>query len=369
MVNIDIGSMSAQGTSVATSVGSRVAALQQGIQSLNDFIEAHDLQGAAYTSAKQYATNVLTPLLRASILYSECVGEKTAALEQLYASYCSESLDSDVLEAQIRQYESSIQSAFTTYHLLSRDPDSSLSLQNNVLSTIHEMQSQLHQLRDKLRRLYQFHAASARTFESIASLEAALMTGLNQVQQSFTSYNSDTGFVTPKDMSWATEVSKKWKKREKIIDDYRRVVKKAESGVELTQEDLEAATKYQSNFPTNELPNSISNSIENSGEVESEKVLNWMGLAFTGNLAYKEAVASYKKIKNGTFWRSVVKSTKTGFKTWNQVMGDVNRFKIVKQAKKLDEMINGTGTFVKGSGIKGFTKSIGVLGALSAGPE
>ena len=190
----------------------------------------------------------MTPLLRASILYSECVGEKTAALEQLYASYCSESLDSDVLEAQIRQYESSIQSAFTTYHLLSRDPDSSLSLQNNVLSTIHEMQSQLHQLRDKLRRLYQFHAASARTFESIASLEAALMTGLNQVQQSFTSYNSATGFVAPKDMNWVVTVEGEWVKRsvERLYHD---VVKKVESGQYLTEDDISAIYSYAQLYP------------------------------------------------------------------------------------------------------------------------
>lgn len=80
----------------------------------------------------------------------------------------------------------------------------------------------------------------------------------------------------------------------------------------------------------------------------------------TANLFSREAIASGKKIKNGTWYGSSVKSTKSGFKTWKQVNGDVNRFKAVKNAKQYDEVLNGTGKI--GSGLKG----LGYLGAAGA---
>ncbi|WP_339099352.1 hypothetical protein IGL98_000214 [Enterococcus sp. DIV0840] len=80
----------------------------------------------------------------------------------------------------------------------------------------------------------------------------------------------------------------------------------------------------------------------------------------TANLLARETIASGKKIKNGTWHGSSVKSTKSGFKTWKQVNGDVNRFKAVKNAKHYDEVLNGTGKI--GSGLKG----LGYLGAAGA---
>ncbi|EUJ43456.1 hypothetical protein [Listeria riparia] len=62
-----------------------------------------------------------------------------------------------------------------------------------------------------------------------------------------------------------------------------------------------------------------------------------------------------KKIKGGTWHNSPVKSTKSGLKTWKQVNGDVSRFKDVKNARKVDSILNGTG--------KAFPKSLGVAGA------
>ncbi|WP_424554764.1 hypothetical protein [Streptococcus agalactiae] len=53
-------------------------------------------------------------------------------------------------------------------------------------------------------------------------------------------------------------------------------------------------------------------------------------------------------------------------KTWKQVNGEVNRFKDVREAKHLDQAINGTGEYVKGSGIKGAAKSVGYLGGTMA---
>mgnify|MGYP002737486562 FL=1 len=290
MVKVDMGSMSAQSTSVSSSVSSRVTALNQGVMALNDFLGADNLQGNAYSSAKQYAASVLTPLLQASILYSECVSEKTSSLERLYASYCSESLDSEELEAQIRQYESSMRSALNTYRILSRDPDSDPALRNSVLGTINTMQPQVNQLREKLRKLYQFNTASARSFESISSLETTLMSGLNQVKQSFSNYNPATGFVPPKDMTWVETVNSQWKKREEVVKAYHVAVNKVKNGQDLTDADVVAIAAYVKKYPNIELPEQVKSAYPINEFIENYGVSALAGLGvdeLTGKLYYK----------------------------------------------------------------------------------
>lgn len=90
--------------------------------------------------------------------------------------------------------------------------------------------------------------------------------------------------------------------------------------------------------------------------------ISFISYGITGHLASREAIASYHKIKNGTWCGKRVKSTTSGYKTWKQVNGDVSRYKAVQNAKRLDELANGTGTVVRGTGIKGVAKSVGILG-------
>ena len=65
----------------------------------------------------------------------------------------------------------------------------------------------------------------------------------------------------------------------------------------------------------------------------SKNTLTYVSYGVTGNLSWKEAVASLSKSKNGTWWRSSVRSTKSGYKSWRQVSGDVSRFKSVRMLK------------------------------------
>ena len=97
-----------------------------------------------------------------------------------------------------------------------------------------------------------------------------------------------------------------------------------------------------------------------SGDFRVSKVLLVFGI--TGHLASREAIASYHKIKNGTWYGIRVKSTTSGYKTWKQVNGDVSSHKAVQNAKRLDELANGTGIVVRGIGRKSVTKSVGILG-------
>lgn len=86
----------------------------------------------------------------------------------------------------------------------------------------------------------------------------------------------------------------------------------------------------------------------------------YTGYASVANRAGKEAVVGKIKIDNGNWHNSLVKSTRSGLKTWKQVNGDVKRFKTVKEAKQVDEFLNGTGKVTDG------LKGVGVLGGAGA---
>ncbi|WNZ95812.1 hypothetical protein ABG812_03470 [Streptococcus iniae] len=102
MVKVSTGTMATQASTVATTMSSRVTALNNAITQLSTFAGATRLQGTAYDNAKSYATATLTPMIQAMILYAESLSEKCTELQTLYASICgSEDLDSTVLEAKL----------------------------------------------------------------------------------------------------------------------------------------------------------------------------------------------------------------------------------------------------------------------------
>ncbi|MGT2710760.1 hypothetical protein [Streptococcus oriscaviae] len=183
-----------------------------------------------------------------------------------------------------------MRSALNTYRILSRDPDSDPALRNSVLGTINTMQPQLNQLREKLRKLYQFNTASARSFESISSLETALMSGFNRVKQSFSNYAPATGFVPPKDMTWVETVNSQWKKREEVVQGYQTALKKLQRGQDLTDADVVAIAAYVKKYPNIELPEQVKSAYPINEFIENYGVSALAGLGvdeLTGKLYYK----------------------------------------------------------------------------------
>ncbi len=154
------------------------------------------------------------------------------------------------------------------------------------------------------------------------------------------------------------------------------ILDKVNNQEDLSADEVQALKDYNEKYPNGSLKSEVSvimdaykNWQEESGNQSVEEFSKWLkgklttlSYASTFNVAIKESVASAKKIKGGTWYGKSVKSTKSGYKTWRQVSGDVNRFKAVKNAKKADEVINGTGKIIKGKGVKGAAKSVGALG-------
>ncbi|MBL6503057.1 hypothetical protein JNE31_01480 [Streptococcus suis] len=122
MVKVEVGSLASQASSSSSIVSARISTLQGAIGALERFLVESGLEGAAYTSAKSYASQVLIPLVQAMILYSESVSENSSQLQRQYSSICKgESLDSDNLERQIQQLEASYRAARRTYDILLRE--------------------------------------------------------------------------------------------------------------------------------------------------------------------------------------------------------------------------------------------------------
>lgn len=188
------------------------------------------------------------------------------------------------------------------------------------------VKARLRKNRKKLKNLIEFNAESTSVFNELKDYSDAVSSGLTFVSKDFNSFNGQ--FSSASNLDW---------------------IKTIKTGMEVRKEAKEVSIKK------------TKNTVENINKVEK-------GLSYgsTANVMRSEAVASAKKIRNGTWKNNPVKSTKSGVKTWKQVNGEVNRFKDVREAKHLDQAINGTGEYVKGSGIKGAAKSVGYLGGTMA---
>ncbi|MCK1254908.1 hypothetical protein MX101_02095 [Streptococcus uberis] len=329
MVKVNVGTMSAQASSVSAIVSQRVSALTDAKQSLSSFASQDQLKGAAYQNAKAYATSVLGPLIDGMILLSEETEKGVTKLQTLYAEKCgSESLDSEVLTDKIeKDQELLIKIQDLQAHL-----DKHASFLSHALDGLEAtVKARLRKNKKKLKNLMEFNAESSSVFEALAEFQDSVSTGLSFVSTGFNNFNG-TFDTSGKGLEWTKTIQTGMKKRE---DSKAKELKKKK------EEQKE--------------------SLENVNNVS--KIVSY---GSTANLASREGQASLKKIMKGTWKDKPVKSTKSGVKTWKQVNGEVNRFKDVKKAKHIDETLNGTGKLSKGTGIKGAAKSVGYIGGTMA---
>ncbi|HHD1569822.1 TPA: T7SS effector LXG polymorphic toxin [Enterococcus faecalis] len=296
-----------------------VAQLNTGSQRLVAAVDGHTLSGAAYNAGKGLFSELIIPSIKR---VSTAITNVQNDLTKFSAanSFISDEgyLDEDNLREQLTTLQSSKASLENSAHVagtLANIPipaiaDMLREQQRDFLRRAESHQKDIDRVKKKIQKLTEFDGKTKGLFQSSLDDFKLAMQGVMVLNG--TTVNSNGSYSLPKgtDKSWFTNVQKK-------------------------------------------------QTVENT----LNKVNNVIGTgsyAATANVASKEAAASLKKWKNGTWHNSKVKSTKTGLKTWKQVNGDVNRFKSVKNAKKVDEILNGTGK------IKGGIKGIGYLGTAGA---
>ncbi|HEO7923367.1 TPA: hypothetical protein VBN08_000923, partial [Streptococcus agalactiae] len=198
MVKVNVGTMSAQVSSVSSIVSQRVAALTSAKQSLSSFSNQEGLEGTAYQNAKSYASSVMAPLIDGMILLSEETEKGVTKLQTLYAEKCgSESLDSEVLTAKIEDDE----------ELLRKIQDLKDHLDKNAKILSHafdgleaRVKARLRKNRKKLKNLMEFNAESTSVFNDLMGYSDAVSSGLTFVSKGFSGFNGQ--FSLASNLDW-----------------------------------------------------------------------------------------------------------------------------------------------------------------------
>ena len=250
----------------------RIASYNEAISALSAFDNAGDLKGAAYDSGKQYGMNVITPLLKGAIMYTELVSEAVPKLPSKYQSEVGgEDLDSEVLESEIRSLEASLHGIRWMYYAMVGDESTSTSTLSSLLNRMDSLTGQRNEKMDKLRKLNLFAGSSNEVFSAgegsslVDNLAQNLQTGLSQIQTEFSSF-SGTFSSHSNDMEWAKNIEGEWDKKAKIDEDYQKVLEKIKDGKELNEDDVKKIDAYKKRYSNRELPEDLLKKIEDYKE-------------------------------------------------------------------------------------------------------
>ena len=268
MVKMVLGSSDTQGQTMASVGEARIASYNEAISALSAFDNAGDLQGAAYDSGKQYGMNVITPLLKGAIMYTELVSEAVPKLPSKYQSEVGgEDLDSEVLESEIRSLEASLHGIRWMYYAMVGDESTSTSTLSSLLNRMDSLTGQRNEKMDKLRKLNLFAGSSNEVFSAgegsslVDNLAQNLQTGLSQIQTEFSSFSGTFPKHSVHTLGWAKNIEGEWDKKAKIDEDYKNVLEKIKDGKELSEDDVKKIDAYKNWYPNREIPKKIENII------------------------------------------------------------------------------------------------------------
>ena len=260
-IKVDIGSADSQGSTANSVLSSRVNYYNDVITAFNNLITEEELKGAAYDSAKSYAENIMVPLLRGVILFSESLGGKAGELPTLYYSQVGgESLDEDILQQQIEAkntiistYESIL---YSLYNLKDVDPI----YISNVRGVISNATSKRDELQRKLEKLQSFASSTSGQFSDSESLQSLVFQGFEQVTGDFGKFGGT--FKVEGQAPWANNINNEWTKRSEVVQNYQNVLDKIKNKTELDEKDIKAIQAFQSRYPAKDIPENVKNAIQ-----------------------------------------------------------------------------------------------------------
>ena len=208
-----------------------------------------ELKGKAYDSAKSYAENIMVPLLRGVILFSESLGGKASELPTLYHSQVGEeSLDEETLQKQIEAENTTISTQEAILNSLSDLKNIDSTYKSNVQEIISNATSKRDELQKKLEKLQSFASSTSGQFSDSESLQSLVFQGFEQVTGDFGKF--DGTFKIEGQAPWANNINSEWKNRSEVIQNYQNVLDKIENKTELDENDITAIAEYGKRYPT-----------------------------------------------------------------------------------------------------------------------
>ena len=248
----------------------RIASYNEAISALSAFDNAGDLQGAAYDSAKSYAENIMVPLLRGVILFSESLGGKAGELPTLYYSQVGgESLDEDILQQQIEAKNTTISTYESILYSLYNLKDVNPIYISNVRGVISNATSKRDELQRKLEKLQSFASSTSGQFSDSESLQTLVFQGFEQVTGDFGKF--DGTFKVEGQAPWASNINSEWTKRSEVVQNYQNVLDKIKNKTELDENDIAAIAEYGKRYPGKELPDNVKDAVRKYVESKFSK--------------------------------------------------------------------------------------------------
>ena len=259
-IKVDIGSADSQGSTANTVLSSRANYYDAVITAFNKLITEEELKGKAYDSAKSYAENIMVPLVRGVILFSESLGGKASELPTLYRSQVGEeSLDEETLQKQIEAKNTTISTQEAILNSLSNLKDIDPTYKSNVQEIISNATSKRDELQKKLEKLQSFASSTSGQFSDSESLQSLVFQGFEQVTGDFGKF--DGTFKIEGQAPWAKNINNEWTKRSEVVKNYQNVLDKVENKTELDENDIKAIADYGKRYPSKELPGNVKDAV------------------------------------------------------------------------------------------------------------
>ncbi|WP_086444001.1 T7SS effector LXG polymorphic toxin [Candidatus Enterococcus lemimoniae] len=250
-VDFFIPEVQGQKTSVESMCTDYIANMESIKGALAEFIADTELKGSAYSSAKSYFSQVYLPLANGIILVCESI---KSAHEKFVSQYLSDvdgnSLQSDILEEQIRAMQSTIDDLTTELSNIAKNPED---FRPGLAHSIGVNQSAKQVLQEKLNKLLAFDGSSATIFSEINSALSSVQQGMAQAT-SGNGWDAKTGtFSTAKlNMDWTKSINDQFSNRvEKQLSDL------LVGYPELSQDAIEKILKLMAQNQDMDVPDSV----------------------------------------------------------------------------------------------------------------
>lgn len=216
-IEMNLGSSDNQAHSVSDVFSNRIHSYEKIQNALYKFINTTNLQGNAYSAARNYTHNVLIPLLKGCVMLDEVLKESCSKLPEEYRSRVDViSLSEDELNRQIINANNMV---IDYERLIDQERGKTNPNDLNILSfrinkSNYERLKQT--LERKLDKLIAFNSSSAQIFSHIDFLMDNIHQGLQQTKNVWDSNNRMISASEITLMPWASELSAEWLRRKML---------------------------------------------------------------------------------------------------------------------------------------------------------
>ena len=211
---MNLGSSDNQAHSVSDVFSNRIHSYENIQNSLNRFINTANLQGNAYSAARNYTHYVLIPLLKGCVLLDEALKESCSKLPAEYRSRVDKiSLSEDELNRQIMNANDMI---IDYERLIDQENTKTIPNVLNILSwgfSKSNYENLKHTLERKLAKLIDFNSYSVQIFSHIDFLMDNIHQGLQHTKNVWDSNNRMISASEITLMPWASKLSTEWARR------------------------------------------------------------------------------------------------------------------------------------------------------------